>query len=336
MRRSGDIRHILHPLILVTALAAAGCIAPVGALAQDVEAEIVEEPGVDLGSEQGLQDWVKGFRGRALAQGISAATFDAAMAGVHFLPDVVQRDRKQDEFTKTIWDYLDKAVSEDRIAAGQKALVKYGDELDRLQASHGVDKHVVLAIWGLESAYGVVRGDIPTLSALATLAYDTRRGAFFEGELIAALQILQSGVVAPEAMLGSWAGAMGHTQFMPSSYLTYAVAFDGVGKPDIWGKDPSDALASTAAYLARFGWQRGMGWGMEVALPAGFDFELAGNRTQKPMSVWAEIGVAPAVGGGLAQDGWAALLLPAGARGPAFLVFDNFAVSRRITRRMPM
>jgi membrane-bound lytic murein transglycosylase B len=325
MRSPVDGRHILRFLILASCTAAVGCFAAGGSLAQDVEAEIVEEPGVDLGSEQGLQDWVKAFRGRALAAGISAATFDEAMAGVQFLPDVVQRDRKQDEFTKTIWDYLDKAVSEDRIVAGQKALAKYGDVLDRLQATYGVDKHVVLAIWGLESAYGVVRGDIPTLSALATLAYDTRRGAFFEGELIAALKILQSGVVAPAVMMGSWAGAMGHTQFMPSSYLAYAVSFDGMGKPDIWGKDPSDALASTAAYLAKFGWQRGQNWGTEVTLPAGFDYELAGNRTQKPMSVWAGMGVVPAAGGDLAQEGWAALLLPAGARGPAFLVFDNFA-----------
>lgn len=324
MRNVICLRHSFRLLILAVWMAVAG-FAATTAQAQDVDAEVAEEPGVDLGSEQGLQDWIAGFRGRALAQGISAASFDAAMAGVHFLPDVVQRDRKQDEFTKTIWDYLDKAVSEDRIAAGQNALAKYGDMLDALEARYGVDKHVVLAIWGLESAYGAVRGDIPTLSALATLAYDTRRGAFFEGELIAALQILQSGVVPPAAMIGSWAGAMGHTQFMPSSYLAYAVSFDGLGKPDIWGKDPSDALASTAAYLARFGWQRGQGWGMEVTLPAGFDYEQAGNRTQKPMSVWAGMGVVPAAGGPLAQDGWAALLLPAGARGPAFLVFDNFA-----------
>lgn len=315
-------RHILRAgLVLGLALA----VPPLRGFAQDIEPEMVEEQGVDLGSAQGLQDWVTAFRTRALAAGISAATFDTGMAGVHFLPDVVQRDRKQDEFTKTIWDYLDKAVSADRIAAGQAAAVKYADLLDALEARYGVDRNVVLAIWGLESAYGQVRGDIPTLSALATLAYDTRRGAFFEGELLAALKILQSGVVQPAAMLGSWAGAMGHTQFMPSSYLAYAVSETGRGKPDIWGDDPADALASTAAYLAKFGWQKGMRWGEEVRLPAGFDYSVAGDRTQKPMSVWATMGVAPSTGGVLAQDGWAALLLPAGARGPAFLVFDNFA-----------
>ena len=276
------------------------------------------------GTEAGLQDWVAGFRGRALAAGISSATFDDAMADVHFLPDVVERDRKQDEFTKTIWDYLDKAVSDDRIAAGQKALKAHADLLDRIEARYGVDRHVVLAIWGLESAYGAVRGDVPTLSALATLAYDGRRGDFFEAELVGALRIVQAKDVVPSRMLGSWAGAMGHTQFMPSSFLAYAVDYDGNGRPDVWGDDPTDALASTAAYLANFGWKTGGRWGDEVVLPKGFDYELAGNRTQKPVSAWMALGVRGAASD-LPQDGWAALLLPAGARGPAFLVYDNFA-----------
>lgn len=287
-------------------------------------APVAKGQEMQAGTEAGLQDWIAGFRGRALAAGISSATFEAAMSGVQFLPDVVERDRKQDEFTKTIWDYLDKAVSEDRIAAGQKALKAHAALLEQIEARYGVDRHVVLAIWGLESAYGAVRGDIPTLSALATLAYDGRRGDFFEAELVGALRIVQAKDVAPARMLGSWAGAMGHTQFMPSSFLAYAVDYDGNGKPDVWGDDPTDALASTAAYLAKFGWKKGGRWGDEVVLPAGFDYELAGNRTQKPLSAWAALGLR-AVGGDLPQDGWAALLLPAGARGPAFLVYDNFA-----------
>ncbi len=302
-----------------------------GAAAQDMTEESVDSglgagasDVIENGSEAGLQAWIAGFRGRALAAGISAATFDQAMAGLHFLPSVIERDRKQDEFTKTIWDYLDKAVSEDRIVAGQKALKAQAALLDQIEARYGVDKHVVLAIWGLESAYGLVRGDIDTPSALATLAYDTRRGAFFEGELIAALQILQAGAVKPADMRGSWAGAMGHTQFMPSSYLKLAVKFDGSGKPDVWSDDPSDALASTAAYLANAGWKQGERWGDEVRLPAGFDYNLAGDRTQKPLHSWAEMGVTLPDGGALGT-GWAALLLPAGARGPAFLVYDNFA-----------
>jgi membrane-bound lytic murein transglycosylase B len=290
--------------------------------------EIVEAEAGDVlenGSEAGLQAWIAEFRGRALAAGISSGTFDQVMQGVHFLPAVVERDRKQDEFTKTIWDYLDKAVSEDRILSGQKALKKHGALLDQIETTYGVDKHVVLAIWGLESAYGAVRGDIDTASALATLAYDTRRGAFFEAELIGALQILQSGAVKPADMVGSWAGAMGHTQFMPSSYLKLAVSYDGHGKPNIWSDDPTDALASTAAYLANAGWKKGARWGDEVTLPKGFDFGLAGDRTQKPLTAWAGMGVALASGNALPATGWGALLLPAGARGPAFLVYDNFA-----------
>ena len=276
-------------------------------------------------TETGLQDWIAGFRGRALAQGVSAAVFDEVMARVHYLPDVVERDRKQDEFTKTIWDYLDKAVSDDRIAAGQRALRTHAAVLSRIEAAYGVDKHVILAIWGLESAYGAVRGDIYTPGALASLAYEGRREAFFEAELVAALQIVQSGNVTVEQMVGSWAGAMGHTQFMPSSYLKLAVDFDGNGRAQIWTEDPTDALASTGAYLANAGWKTGGRWGDEVRLPTGFDYGLAGDRTQKPMAAWAALGLRAADGAALTGDGWAALLLPAGARGPAFLVQDNFA-----------
>ena len=215
---------------------------------------------VENPTEQGLQDWLVGFRGRAQAAGISAGVLDLTLPGIGFRPDVVERDRKQDEFTKTIWDYLDKAVSDDRIAAGRKAARKYRAVLDQIEARYGVDRNVVLAIWGLESAYGAVRGDIPVLDALATLSYDARRGEFFEGELIGALRIVQDGDVRPAEFIGSWAGASGHTQFMPSSVLATAVDFAGKGKPDLWSDDPSDGLASAAAYLGKAGWQRGQ-WG---------------------------------------------------------------------------
>ncbi len=286
----------------------------------------MQSTSIENPTEAGLQAWVADFRGRALTQGISAATFDAAMQPVYFLPDVVERDRKQDEFTKTIWDYLDKAVSDDRIAGGQKALKKHAELLGHIETTYGVDKHIVLAIWGLESAFGAVRGDVYTPSALATLAYEGRRAAFFQGELLAALHILQAGSVTPENMVGSWAGAMGHTQFMPTSFLSLAVDFNGKGKPDVWGDDPTDSLASTAAYLARFGWKSGMRWGDEVTLPKGFDFGISGDRTQRPLTAWAALGILDANGNPLPTDGWASLLLPAGARGPAFLIQDNFAV----------
>ena len=305
---------ILRGLVLILGLGIA-CAGPVWG----------QDMSVDNPTEQGLQDWLTGLRGRALAAGISAATLDQTLPGIRFRPDVVERDRSQDEFTKTIWDYLDKAVSDDRIAAGQKAAKTYAAVLDQIEARYHVDRNVVVAIWGLESAFGAVRGDIPVLDALATLSYDARRGEFFEGELIAALRIVQDGDVQPAAFVGSWAGASGHTQFMPSSVLATAVDFAGKGKPDLWSDDPSDGLASAAAYLAKAGWQMGMPWGWEVTLPVGFDVGQTGRRTQRPMAVWAGLGVTLADGAALSGAGWAALLLPAGARGPAFLVTDNFA-----------
>lgn len=279
-----------------------------------------EEPG----SQAGLEAWLDGFRARALAQGISPDTLKAALAGVQFDPGIIEKDRNQNEFTKTIWVYLDSAASDDRIAAGKAAVRKHADLLDRIEARYGVEKEVVVAIWGLESSYGGFRGSVPTVAALATLAYDGRRRAFFEGQLIAALKILQSGVVSPERMTGSWAGAMGHTQFMPQSYLDLAVDFTGDGRRDIWGDDPSDALASTAAYLANAGWVAGQPWGLEVTLPEGFDYGLSGERIKRPVAAWAAMGIAPAEGGALPDGGVASVLLPAGARGAAFLIFENF------------
>jgi membrane-bound lytic murein transglycosylase B len=291
-----------------------------------------QEMAIETGSQAGLQAWLDGFRTRALQAGITEATLNRTLPGLAFLPKVIERDRKQDEFTKTIWDYLDKAVSDDRIAAGQKAAQKYKALLDQIEATYPVEREVVLAIWGLESAYGAVRGDIRTLDALATLSYDARRAVFFEAELIAALQIVQDGTVQPDAFVGSWAGASGHTQFMPTSYQATAVSFDGAGKPDIWGDDPADALASAAAYMVKAGWIKGQTWGQEVALPKGFDVALSGSRTQRPMAAWAALGVTLADGSALPSGGWAALLLPAGVRGPAFLITDNFAAIEAYNR----
>lgn len=283
---------------------------------------ILTEPD---GTQAGLDAWIADFRARALAAGISAATFDDAMTGLHYLPDVVRKDRHQNEFTKTIWEYLDTAVSDARIAAGQAALRKYKASLDRIEAAYGVDARVVLAIWGLESAYGAVRGDISTIEALATLAYDGRRGKFFEGQLVDALTILQARDVTRGAMRGSWAGAMGHTQFMPSSFLATAVDFDGDGRRDIWSDDPVDALASTAAYLARNGWQKGAPWGVEVVLPAGFDYSQTTDKVKKSAAEWQALGVR-AVAGALPEAEGASILLPGGARGVAFMIFHNFQV----------
>jgi len=300
-------------------------------LPAQAQQEVPVLPPIDSYTAQGLEVWRDSFRLRAVAQGIPEHVFEYAFADLKLLPDVIDRDRRQDEFTRTIWDYLDRAVSEDRIAHGRKALKKHGDTLAAIESRFGVDRHVVLAIWGLESAYGAVRGDIPTVSALASLAYEGRRATFFESELIALLQSMAEDKVKPEQLFGSWAGATGHTQFMPSSYRALAVDFSGGDAPNIWDDDPTDALASTAAYLAKSGWKTGLPWGVEVRLPANFDYEIAGNRTQRPRSAWAAMGVAPADGRDL-PDAWMALILPAGARGPAFLVTDNFAAIETYNR----
>ncbi|PKP73470.1 MAG: lytic murein transglycosylase [Alphaproteobacteria bacterium HGW-Alphaproteobacteria-6] len=277
----------------------------------------------------GFDRWIAGFRGRALAQGIRAEVFDRAFRGVAYDPAVIARDRNQSEFTKPIWDYLDSAVSDTRVANGKAALAANRRVLERIEARFGVDKEVVVAIWGLESAYGTHRGDTPLIGALASLAYDGRRGKFFEAQLVAALKIVQAGDVDPRAMTGSWAGAMGHTQFIPTSYLAHAVDFTGDGRRDIWSDDPTDALASTAAYLARSGWVTGQPWGVEVRLPAGFDYALTGERVRKTAAEWAALGVRDAAGGRIADHGAASILMPAGARGAAFMIFRNFQAIER-------
>ncbi|WP_172329690.1 lytic murein transglycosylase [Mangrovicoccus sp. HB161399] len=286
-------------------------------------------PVVPVVANTGFARWISGFRSRAMAQGISARTFDRAFQGVEYNADVISRDRNQAEFARTLWDYLDSAVSDTRVANGRAGLASYGPVLDRIEAKYGVDKEVVVAIWGLESAYGSYRGSTPIVPALATLAYDGRRGPFFEEQLVAALRIIQAGDIDPAHMTGSWAGAMGHTQFMPTSFLEYAVDFTGDGRRDIWSDDPSDALASTAAYLARFGWIRDQPWGVEVQLPAGFDFAHAGHDTKRPVADWTALGVRGMDGRPVADHGKAAVLVPAGANGPAFMVFRNFNVIER-------
>lgn len=296
-------------------------------LAQTILPDPVAGVEVEMGTQAGLEAWIAGFRPRALAAGVSAATVDAALRGVEFNARVVERDRNQNEFTKTIWDYLDTAVSEDRVALGLKALARHRDLLERIEAEYGVEKEIVAAVWGLESAYGTYRGDLPVLGSLATLAYEGRRGAFFEAELIAALRIVEGGHV--ERFVGSWAGASGHTQFMPSSWEKFSVDFDGDGKRNLWGDDPADALASAANYLRHWGWTKGQPWGVEVVLPEGFDYDQTTERVVKPVADWRAMGVRPMAGGDLPDHGPGSILLPGGHRGAAFLIWPNFQVIER-------
>jgi len=272
--------------------------------------------------------WKADFRRRALAAGIAPATFDGAMAGVRLNRRVVELDNRQPEFSRPIWEYLDSAVSASRIATGQRQAARKRRALEEIERIYGVDYPIVLAIWGLESGFGSNFGSIPVVESLATLAYDGRRRAFGEEQLIAALRILQAGDITADRMVGSWAGAMGHTQFIPTSFLAYAVDFTGDGKRDIWAPDALDALASAANYLAKFGWTRGAPAVAEVTLPAGFDFARADGATRMSTADWQASGV-QGVNGALPAHPAVAILLPAGARGPAFAIYPNFAVIKR-------
>lgn len=273
------------------------------------------------GSEAGFRNWVMAFRPRALSAGVSPGTFDSAMAGAHFQPSIVALDGRQSEFSKQIWEYLDGAVGGTRVSTGREMAARHAGTLSAIEARYGVPREVVLAVWGMESNYGANRGSTQIVPALATLAYDGRRGEFFAGELVAALRILQAGDVDNSHLVGSWAGAMGHTQFMPSSFLGHAVDFNGDGRRDIWSNDPTDALASTASYLRQMGWRPGQPWGTEVVLPPGFDYNQTGKSVTRSGSQWAGMGVR-SMNGTAVPSG--SILLPAGARGPAFLITDNF------------
>jgi lytic murein transglycosylase len=277
----------------------------------------------------GYDAWVAAFRGRAQAAGISNGTLNAAFRGAGYLPGVVERDRKQTEFTRTLQDYLAIMASDEKVATGRGKFGARRALLGEIESRYGVPANVVAAIWGVESRYGARRGDISVISATSTLAYDGRRGGFFEKQLLAALKILQNGDVSASGLTGSWAGAMGHTQFIPTTYQAYAVDFRGDGRRDIWSEDPTDALASAGAYLSRSGWQRGQKWGLEVRLPSGFNAGLAGRKVKKSAADWAALGVRAAGGGSLPSHGPGSILIPMGANGPAFLVFRNFSVILR-------
>jgi lytic murein transglycosylase len=265
------------------------------------------------------------LRPTALAQGVGAETLD--MHAAPLVPDmtVLPLLDAQPEFTTPIWDYLAALVDQQRIDDGRAMLQAHAPVLARAEAAYGVDPATVVAVWGVESDYGRTFGKRPLLVSLGTLSCFGRRQAFFQGEFLATLKLLQSGDLRDAGITGSWAGAFGHTQFMPTTYQRIAVDFDGDGRRDLVGSIP-DALGSTANYLKKSGWRSGQPWGYEVKLPAGFNAAGAGRTNRKPLSQWLAQGIARVDGAGidLAGDTPAALLLPAGTGGPAFLVFKNF------------
>lgn len=277
---------------------------------------------------QRFAQWVTNFRATARAAGIDQATLDTAFEGVKLRPHAVEQDRSQPEFTRTLWDYLDGVISPKRVAAGQQKLAELRPEADAATARHGVPGPVLMAVWGIESNYGGNYGDVPVIDALATLGFEGRREAWARTELLAALKILQSGDISRERMIGSWAGAMGQTQFMPSSYLAYAVDADGDGRRDIWGS-MADVLFSTANFLAMVGWRSDEPWGVEVRLPAEFDPARADTAVKQASAQWSAEGVRTMDDAPLPAMADASILQPAGARGPAFMVGRNFGVILR-------
>jgi membrane-bound lytic murein transglycosylase B len=284
-------------------------------------------PPVD--SKPSFAAWLEDARREALSRGIRPATVAAAMAISAPDPRVVELDGRQPEFTQTFSRYLAGAIAPSRINEGLAMMERHRTLLASLEQKYGVPARILVAFWGLETAYGRIPGDFPVIGSLATLAYDGRRGAFFRTEMFNALTILDRGHITVEKMKGSWAGAMGNTQFMPSTFLRYAVDEDGDGHMDIWGSVP-DALGSAANYLKNLGWDKTRTWGREVTLPANFDAGLSSldtdaKETVKPLKAWARLGVMKAGGGALPeQDVDAALVLPGGVRGPAFLVYDDY------------
>ena len=318
-RRTKPITH-WHAAALLTVLVLAAC-----AARPPIEAtpSLSPEVSTEVERHQKFERWIAEFSTTARAAGIADATLKSAFEMVRFLPRVVDADNAQPEFTRNVWDYLDSAVSAQRVARGQEKLLQLRSQIDPIASQYGVPAEVLVAIWGMESSYGSFMGDIPTIDALATLGFEGRREAWARSQLLAALRILQSGDIDRAQMIGSWAGAMGQTQFLPSSFLAYAVDADGDGRRDIWGSLP-DVMASTANFLVKSGWQTGQAWGTEVRLPPNFDFARAHADVRQASAAWSAEGVQTMDSTALPPLAESSVLLPAGARGPAFLVGANF------------
>lgn len=279
-------------------------------------------PGASNGLAAEFDACVRALRSEAMAKGITRQTFDRAMTGIEPDPGVLDAMDNQPEFTTPIWDYLAGLVDEQRIADGRAKLAEWATVLADVERKFGVDPPIVIAVWGVETDYGRRMGGRPVVRSLATVSCFGGRQRFFRGELVEALRILQSGDMQPGALTGSWSGAFGHTQFMPSTFQQLAVDFDGDGRRDLVGSVP-DALASTANFLKRASWASGQPWGYEVRLPANYNGP-SGRRTRQALTQWSRLGIRRVDGEALTGSGPAALLLPAGASGPAFIVFRNF------------
>lgn len=278
--------------------------------------------------------WLEELRAEALERGISAQTLDAALTGIEPIPRVIELDRRQPEFTLTFQQYQERVVPQSRVQMGRRLLAEHRELLDEIGKKYGVQPRFIVALWGIETDFGRVTGGFSVIPALATLAHDGRRSSYFRRELLNALQILDEGHIAPEQMMGSWAGAMGQSQFMPSSFLNFAVDYDGDGRRDIWNTLP-DVFASAANYLARSGWRDDQTWGRAVRLPAGFDRNLAGLDTRKSIDRWQALGVRNPDGSNLpGRQLSASIIIPDQENQPetAFMVYENFRTTLKWNR----
>ena len=277
-------------------------------------------------SNEDFQNWLQALRNEARAAGISDTTLEAALKDIKLAARVIERDRSQFEFTRTFLTYLGKCVTDERIKRGRKLLVEHRILLDKVYAQFHVPPRYIVALWGVETNFGDNIGSFSVIDALVNLAYDRRRSSFFRSQLIDALEIIDNGHISPDTMKGSWAGAMGQMQFMPSTFVKYAIDFTGDSRKDIWHSLP-DAFGSAANYLSDIGWRSGKLWGREVLLPDDFDLMLATINTKKKVAAWSALGVRRANGNNLPQvDMEGSIVLPQGHKGPAFLVYDNFRI----------
>lgn len=312
----------------VSAMAAGGLIAGCSSGVQATNAPKVA-PVQIIRNDAAFNSFLNRLANRALAKGYSQATVRAGFQGAGYLPSVVKEARNPIEKRRSFEDYLAIATSDERIAKGRSAVSRFQGVFSELERRYGLPSEILGAIWGMESWYGARRGSFPVVSSLASLVYANHRADFFETQLFAALEIIERGHTTSDKMTGSWAGAMGHTQFIPTTFLGYAVDGTGDGRADIWGDDPTDALASSASYLARVGWTRGRHWGRQVRLPSGFSTTLTGRSNARSASAWSSLGVRDMAGRPLADGGSLAIVWPAAPNGPAFAVTSNFWVILR-------
>lgn len=277
-------------------------------------------------------EWLAELRSEAARLGISEQTLASALDGIELIPRVVELDRNQPEFTLTFREYLLRVAPDTRVARGQRRLAEHRELLEAVAAQYGVPAEMIVALWGIETDFGRVSGGFQVIPALATLAHDGRRSAYFRSELMNALAIIDGGHISAADMKGSWAGAMGQSQFMPSSFLNYAVDRDGDGRKDIWST-PADVFASAANLLAGNGWRRGQAWGLHVRLPSVFDLGVEGLESRRRLAVWRQMGIRLADGADLPDDDvLASLIMPDGPDGPVFLVYDNYRAIMRWNR----